>query len=72
VSTPMFTVMVCGSTLRVCRYIIFAAEIMDDDDEEPPVGSLATEKTEGDLHPSDSLSPPGPETTEQPPTSASS
>lgn len=64
----MFTVMVCGSTLESMPLYHFSAEIMDDDEEEPPAGSLATEKTEGDLHPSDSLPP---ETTEQPPTSAS-
>jgi len=56
-------------TVRVYRYIIiFAAEIMDDE-EESPTNSLTTETTDGDLHPLDNLPP---ETTEQSPTSASS
>ncbi|KAH0827521.1 hypothetical protein J3R83DRAFT_4234 [Lanmaoa asiatica] len=48
---------------------VYGDEIMDEDEDEPPTGPLTTEKTEGDLHFSDSLPPA---TTEQSPASASS
>ncbi|KAF8558045.1 intermembrane space import and assembly protein 40 [Imleria badia] len=48
---------------------VYADEIMDDDEEESPASPSAAEKKEGDLHSSENLSP---ETTEQPPASASS
>lgn len=58
----MFMVMVRESTLGNMPLCHFAAEIMDDDEGEPPTGSLTTDETEGDLHLLDSLPP---ERTEQ-------